>query len=85
MYVLYADGEILKVRFAGQFGMEANPVIITVILGTLSRDPFSSCRLTQLTTYTFFSAFSFLQGNPAVCFDDDFQCRTACLEILPSV
>lgn len=44
MYVLYADGEILKVKFASQFGMEANPVIILVLLWTLSRDPSSSGR-----------------------------------------
>lgn len=44
MYVLYADGEILKVRFASQFGMKANPEIIFVTLWNLSRDPFSSGR-----------------------------------------
>ena len=49
MYVLYADGEILKVRFAGQFEMAANPVIILVFLWTLSRDP-SSSRGTELTS-----------------------------------
>lgn len=34
MYVLYADGEILKVRFASQFEVAANPVIISVFLWT---------------------------------------------------
>ena len=31
MYVLYADGEILKVRHASQFEMEANPVLILAL------------------------------------------------------
>lgn len=38
MYVLYADGEILKVRLACRSGMEADPVLILVLLWTLSGD-----------------------------------------------
>lgn len=33
MYVLYADGEILKVRLASQFGTEADPVIALLFRG----------------------------------------------------
>ena len=34
MYVLYADGEILKVRLSSQFGMQANPEVILLLLWT---------------------------------------------------
>lgn len=37
---------------------------------------------TQITPYAF---FPFLQGNPTVCFDNDFQCQIAFAEIVPSV
>lgn len=83
MYVLYADGEILKVRLASQLGKEANPVIILMSLWTLFRDPF--IKQTALTSPHMHSSLPFLQGNPAVCFDNDFQCHTAFLEILPSL
>lgn len=33
MYVLYADGEILKVRLASQFGTEADPEIALLFCG----------------------------------------------------
>lgn len=35
MYVLYADGEILKVRLARRSGMEAGPMLALVVLWTL--------------------------------------------------
>lgn len=68
MYVLYADGEILKVRLASQFGKEANPIIILISLWTLFRDPF----LGRLLRSSRMHSLPFLQGNPAACFDNDF-------------
>lgn len=47
MYVLYADGEILKVRLSSQFGMQANPEIILLLLWTWSRDLPPQARLSS--------------------------------------
>lgn len=85
MYVLYADGEVLKVRLAGQFGAESNPGIILVLPRTLSRDPFSQAGLSSVAPWAFSSAFSLLQGDPVMCSDNDFQHHTALPESLPGI
>ena len=89
MYVLYADGEILKVRFAGQFEVAANPVIISVFCGLCPEShPQTHPPQEGLNSNHFlrlFSTLASLQGNPAVCSDNDFQGHTAFSEILPSV